>query len=684
MSSHIVATTVAAIIIAYAMPNCYAYAQTKQPLPAQDSIPSRDTIRIKTLQDVIIRAGKYSSTFTSPTPVQVLSGESLRKMNTLSVADAIRYFAGVQLKDYGGIGGLKTVNIRSMGTNHTAVFFDGIQVSNAQNGQIDLGKFSLDNIEEIALYNGQKNVLLQPAKGFSAGGSIYLRTRRPVFTGTERTHATITLKTGSFGLFNPSVLWQQKLSKQVAASLNAEWLQSLGNYKFQSTNGVYDTTTKRHNADIQAWRMEGGLHGFMADSSEWNVKLYAYVSDRGLPGAVVANKFWRGQRQWDRNLFAQASWNKSIGNHYTFLLNAKYAHDYQRYVDPEFTNIQGYLENRYYQQDVYLSAANQYSITSWWDVSLSGDLQWNQLRANLERFAYPTRTTALGALATRAYNKRMEAQASLLGTFVHETVKAGATASDKQEYTPTIMASWQPFAAWPLRIRAFYKNIFRMPTFNDLYYTQIGNTLLKPEYTRQYNAGLTFTTQGNGLLKFLSAQADAYYTDVTDKIVAIPTRNLYRWAMVNLGKVSIHGIDATVQSAWAVSHSVGLTARLSYTYQEAEDRTPNGDNYGHQIVYTPWHSGAFTAGATYTAWQLNYSFIYTGERYNQITNIPVNYTEPWYTHDLALNYQFTPRRIKAVSLTASVNNLFNQQFDVVINFPMPGRHYRFTCQIQLQ
>ena len=84
-------------------------------------------------------------------PVQSLSGDKLEKLAVHSVADAIRYFSGVQIKDYGGIGGLKTVNIRSMGTNHVGVFYDGIELGNAQNGVIDLGRFSLDNMEAVTL-----------------------------------------------------------------------------------------------------------------------------------------------------------------------------------------------------------------------------------------------------------------------------------------------------------------------------------------------------------------------------------------------------------------------------------------------------------------------------------------------------------------------------------------------------
>ena len=89
-------------------------------------------------------------------PVQELSGERLQRLNSHNVADALRYFSGIQIKDYGGVGGLKTVNIRSMGTNHVGVFYDGIELGNAQNGTVDLGRFSLDNMESVTLYNGQK------------------------------------------------------------------------------------------------------------------------------------------------------------------------------------------------------------------------------------------------------------------------------------------------------------------------------------------------------------------------------------------------------------------------------------------------------------------------------------------------------------------------------------------------
>ena len=118
----------------------------------------------------------YKRNFKEVIPVQVLSGKELQRLNSHSVADALRYFSGVQIKDYGGIGGLKTINIRSLGSHHTGVFYDGIQLGNAQNGIVDLGRFSLDDVEEIALYNGQKSDIFP----FSLKGLYFQMEGKPI------------------------------------------------------------------------------------------------------------------------------------------------------------------------------------------------------------------------------------------------------------------------------------------------------------------------------------------------------------------------------------------------------------------------------------------------------------------------------------------------------------------------
>lgn len=620
-------------------------------------------------------------------PVQMLTGEELQKLSVHSVADAIRYFSGIQIKDYGGIGGLKTVNIRGLGTQHVGVFYDGVQLGNAQNGQIDLGRFSLDNMEAVSLYNGQKSAIFQSAKDFASAGSIYMTARHPSFGEGQNYRLKGTFKTGSFGLVNPSVLLEHRLSKQVSGSLSAEYMYTSGKYKFRyrQKNG-YDITETRKNGDVEAIRAEYGLFGDM-QGGEWKAKAYLYNSERGLPGAAVreTGDFVHEDRQWDTNFFLQGSFRKHWGN-YSLQTNGKYAYDYLHYLsDPRLDVTTMYVNNHYRQHELYFSAANMLNILPFWSADVSVDFQWNKLNADLVNFVYPCRYTALVAAATALHFERFKLQASLLGTFVHETTKVpNAAAGDKHKYTPTVVASWQPFKNEDLNLRAFYKKIFRMPTLNDLYYTFIGNIDLNPEYTTQYDIGVTYSRKfRGGYPARLEFQADAYYNEVTDKIVAMPTSNQFRWTMVNLGYVEMRGVDVALQTEWHLLKDLKANLRVNYTYEKAQDFTDaKSDYYGGQIPYIPWHSGSAVLNLSYRDWDMNYSFIYTGERYESSANIPENYAKEWYTNDLSLSRRLHWKKM-LWKLTAEVNNVFNQQYEVVQWYPMPGINFRFVINVEL-
>ena len=635
---------------------------------------------LQRLDEVVVTAKALSK---EVIPVQQLAGAQLQRLGAHSVADAIRYFSGVQIKDYGGVGGLKTVNIRSMGTNHVGVFYDGIELGNAQNGTVDLGRFSLDNMEAVTLYNGQKSVLLQPAKDFASAGSIYLQSRTPRFAAGERQHVKSTFKTGSFGVVNPSIVWDRRLNERISSSVSAEYMYTTGRYKFTyRVEDSYDTTAVRRNGDVNAVRLEGGLFGSIK-GGYWRAKAYLYRSERGYPGAVVKNKFSHEDRQWDTNVFAQGSFRKEFSPRYSLLINAKYAYDYLHYLaDPRRDEALMYVNNRYYQHETYVSVANQYALLPVWDVSFSADYQFNLLDADLTDFVYPRRHTQLLAVATALRFPSVKMHASLLGTLVQDHVRSEAQGADNRaEWTPTVVVSYRPFSALDLNLRAFYKRIFRMPTLNDLYYTFIGNVELEPEYTNQYNLGLTYAKEwGDRWLRRLEVQADVYYNEVENKIVAMPTSNFFRWTMVNLGKVEIRGIDLALQTAWQWGKNWYLTGRVNYTYQKAQDFTdPTDAYYGGQIPYIPWHSGSAVLNLNWREWEMNYSFIYTGERYSSRANIPVNYVLPWYTSDFSVSR--TQHWGKGdLKLTLEVNNLFNQQYEVVICYPMPGTNFKAIVQ----
>ncbi len=634
------------------------------------------------LREVVVTARKPNEDII---PAQVLSGEELRRLNSNSVADALRYFSGVQVKDYGGVGGIKTVNIRSMGTNHTGVVYDGVELGNAQNGQIDLGQFSLDNIEALSLYNGQKSEILQPAKDFGSAGTIYMRTRTPVFNEGETYHARATIRTGSFDLLNPSALIELRLSNRVSASLSTEWINSSGKYKFRyrrvnpAGELAYDTTAVRQNGDINATRIELNTRGTL-NNGTWNFKVYNYNSERGVPGAIVNNVWRRGERIWDTNSFAQGRYTGYFGK-FTTLNNIKYAFYRTHYVNNEDKQVK--IDNLYKQKEIYFSSANEYEITDFWSISASYDFMWNTLEADVYGFVKPDRISQYLSAATALDLDRFKIQASALGTFIHDRIKGQQAPSDKNVFSPAIFMNGYPLRNKDFSIRVFYKKSFRMPTFNDLYYADMGNSKLSPERVAQYNIGLLYDHKSTSVISAARVSVDAYYNRVKDKIVAYPKGQQFRWTMLNLGLVDIHGVDLTGLLTINPYKDLYMTVRGQYTFQRAIDITNPADNYYRdQIPYIPRHSGAAVVNLQWRGWGLNYSWIYVGERYNQQENIRYNYTQPWYTSDLSLSKDFQLGRVSLRALI-EVNNILSQDYDVILNYPMPKRNYRFTITVEI-
>ena len=621
---------------------------------------------------------------------QTLKGEQLKRMAALSVADALRYFSGVQLKDYGGVGGIKTINVRSMGSQHTAVYYNGVQLGNAQNGQVDLGRFSLDNMEQIQLFNGQKSDIFQSAREFGAAGNVYLTTRRPYFKNKERVHVRAQMRCGSFALANPSLGFDVKLTETLALNFDAEYVYSDGKYPFRyrrvlpSGEVAYDTTAIRQNGDINAVRVEGGLHDYYSTTGFFRIHAYNYWSERGIPGAIVNNVWRNGERLWDRNNFVQAEWQDEWFNRWNTRVLAKWANDYTHYKNYDERLLPS--DNEYLQQELYFSFANKVRIFNWWDASLAYDYQYNVLdRSNLLIEAEPEHfgrhSQWLSAATAMNIKEYFRLQASVLMTQISNL----QSPISNPKITPGIFFSLRPYPSIDLSINAFYKQSYRYPTFNDLYYTDLGNANLRPELARQHSVEVAYRTTDKTY--HIDLSASYYYNRVTDKIIAYPKGQQFRWTMLNLGTVKINGVDSKADFSFFLPLNFTLRARLNYTYQTAIDVTnPDDTYYGHQIPYIPWHSGSVVGGLDWKSrcgdhYGFNYSFIYVGKRYSQQENTVYNEVLPWYTHDLAVYAEWNIRQFR-LKANFELNNMLGQDYEVIQNYPMPKQNIRCTLAFQ--
>ncbi|MDE1191019.1 MAG: TonB-dependent receptor [Arachidicoccus sp.] len=632
------------------------------------------------LKEVEVKSIKSNYAAQSITPVQILQHSEIQNINGNNIADAARYFSGVQIKDYGGIGGLKTISVRSLGANHTGVSYNGIFLNDAQNGQIDLGKFSLDNVEQIALYNAQPANLLQTARAFSYASVLELKTIIPEFNDREKIKLKASFNTGSFGLINPSITMQNKINNKLTSSLNTDWQKANGEYDFTYLNGSVTEKGRRTNANINAFHAAYNLRYHVNDSNVVNVDAYYYHSQRGLPGAIILNGGKGTQRYWDDNFFAQAIWRKKLSPKSEFLINGKYNYVYNHYLDTSSFYPNGKDEDIFRQNEFYVSAVYCYRPFSFAQLAYASDLFYNNFFGKDSSFTKqigePARLTILNNISAKLFFDRIEIEGNLLSTSIQNYSDKSYNVRSYQAFAPTVALVYQPIENIPLRIRAFYKNIFRIPTFNDLYYSEVPNTTLKPEYAKQYNIGLTWMQNlVNTFLQNISLTADGYYNHVKDMIVARPGTNIGRWSMHNDGSVDIKGIDVNAKLSFLPIGKLSYSLNANYTFQKAlnMDKTYE-QTYKNQIPYMPKNFGSFNIQANYLSFSFAYNAVFSGYRYALDQNLYSNLLQAWHTQDVLFSYKIQSSKYSSWRIVFELNNLFNKQYQIVWYYPMPGRN----------
>lgn len=634
------------------------------------------------LDEVVVDAPFVARRTTATSPFQVLSRSQFEQQGITDIADALRRFSGVNVKDYGGAGGMKTVSVRSLGAQHTAVAYDGITLTDCQSGQIDFSRFSLDNVSALSLTVGDDDDIFLPARTVASAASIRLQTLQPDFSA-QKWHVNAGVKAGSFGMANPFLRYDRQLGSKVFTSVFGDFMRADNRYPFTLVNGIYKTREHRENNYIETWRGEWNICARPTERSVLNGKVYYYDSFRELPGPVILYNSTSNEELTERNFFTQLHFQTYWDNHWSLQLNGKFNWAYSYYHDQGNEYPGGAMDNRYYQREYYASAAVLYTSWQSWAFSYAADYSFNNLTSDATAGVKPYRHTVLQTLSARYRTPRLTLTALLLGSIYQNKARGGDAARDARRLSPSVSVSWKPWDMADFRLRASYKDIFRVATFTENYFDRWGSRDVKPEVARQWNVGMTYgRSSRQSCLESLTLSADGYYNYVKDKIVAIPY-NMFFWTTVNLGHVDIWGADVNANASFRLAKKHRLLTTLNYTYQHAVDMTtPSSVYYKDQIPYTPEHSGGLSV-----AWEnpwLNLSVHATGasERYASVQNIASNCLDGYVECGLALYRSFRWRGV-GLSVRGDVQNLGDKQYSIVKSYPMPGRSYKLTISINL-
>lgn len=642
-------------------------------------IPS-DSISFDTKIDEVVVTGESRELLPATNTTQTLSLEKSDRLALQGVSDAVRRMAGAEIKDYGGVGGLKTVSVRGLGAKHTLVCYDGLPVTDCQNGQVDLGMFSLDQLDEIRLYIGEDCDINVSASHFASTSVLNLMSYDPINSDKDY-HVVAKLTGGSFGFVNPHLFFDHKIgeNKNNKIKASADFSRADGNYPYTLTNGTLTTEERREHSESVCGHGELSGRIFLSPKTQLKAKTHYYVSDRELPGGVIYYNTVSNETLKDKNAFAEVvsrtDWDSTM-----LMIGGKFNWNGCYYHDEAMMYPGGKLDNRYFQREWYGTAVVRHNFTEHFSMANATDYILNSFNSNIYDCVFPQRHTLLDALSGKFKNDKVTATATLLGSFFFNQVEIGEAPDNYQHLSPSIAVSYKPFAP-SIYFRASYKDIFRMPTFNELYFNSFGARHLDPEKTKQFNVGVSYQYGSEERrVKSFGISADGYFNKVDDKIVAMP--KMFVWSIVNMGYVEIKGLDLMTNLEVKTSDRTSLFFTAKYAYQYAVDLTdPKSDIYEHQLPYIPKHSGNGSVAFENPIVNVSYNVNAVGKRYYLPQNIRPNMMEAYAEHGVSLYKTFDFKKFD-MKLRGDVVNLTDKQYEVVRFYPMPKRSYKGSVEFK--
>lgn len=600
--------------------------------------------------------------------LQSLDSKEIKNLNSEDVGGLLDKFTGITLKNYGGVGAIKTISFRGVSGTHTGIVLDGFLIQNNQIGQVDLSTIPTENLERIRFVNGGNEEELVPVTALNFGNYLSMTSFESTFPIDQfsiRTHS----KFGSFGYLDNYFAFKQRISRSFY-SISGKYRVYQGDFNYLYKNGTQKIQDQRSNNDLKDGGIVLSFGSLIGKSTRFFTSYQMNGFDKGLPGPVIVYNGFSNQRlkSTSQNLNSELIICKNkISSKFYFTG----AHSNLTYADPSFLNLaKNYNEtytNRYFQ----IGNTSKYTIKdSVLKFIFGAEQTYSELHTIQSTSGIPKRSQAQYIVGITGHIYQLNYTLQVGKQFVQD--KERNRLLSQQPFTSAFVIERLKPMKWVGLPRISFKKTYRLPSFGELYYHQIGNTSLKPERVYQSSVGSTFKIPNINTEFAL----DVYRNYVEDKIVAIPTKNLFVWSIQNVSKVEVNGFDLNMLISSTIFRTKS-TLKFGYSYQSVIDVTnPVSPTYGHQIAYLPKHS--FHSELTVSMndrIQIGCNSVYNSTRYSLNENIDFNEVASFFVADIFLNTIFSLRKNHSLKVGMTVKNCLNSSYESIRSFVIPGRNY---------
>jgi vitamin B12 transporter len=624
---------------------------------------SGDTARTYYADEVVVTATRTAIlSADAPSPIQVLTAESIRQINGTTAADLLRTANGVTIKDYGTVGGIRNVAFRGLSTENVLLLVDGNPINDPEYGSVDLSLLPLDAIDRVEVSYGSSSALYG---GNALGGVVNMITRRP----SEDLHARIREEGGSFG------------SRRTAADLEGRvaGIGLLGGFSRETGVDNFpflyhrlddpDTTMFRNNADYR--RTHLFLNGdYQPDKRVALNAAVQYVKfERGLPGPLSSPS---NARQNDEVYRVSSGVDIHLAGDLHIALGGIYNHNNEIYRDP----VEFFPTDLTYRNKVYSLHSQVEWLPAAWDRLVGGlEYSGSTLGVSGISFGFPFLMTPVRVQRAAFISNEILLQGEsewLDRVSLYQTVRYdGYSDVKEQAYSPKFGVNVRISKRYDVRIRSSIGRNFRVPTLNDLYYPNYSNPNLSPEHSTAFDAGIdgALDRSGRQTLEL------TYFNIASTGKIAYDAN----YVPYNVGKAENSGLEIRYNYH---SPDNRIEAYLGFTFIDALKKNKNYETdstYEKQLPYVPKSSGTIGFSFETELGRIGVNQSVASLRYTTADNSTA--LPAYVLTDISIAKKFPLSQIR-LAVRCGVNNVFDIDYQVVQGYPMPGRTYTVGVSVE--
>ncbi len=606
---------------------------------------AQDSLKTKTLADVIVQSNRLTH-FTSGNKIQKIDSATLQSFQTNNLADLLAAHSQVFIKSY-GLGSLATPSLRGTGASHTAVIWNGFNLQNSMNGNVDFALLPVFLLESVDIQHGGAGALFGSG---AVGGAIHLNHSAKFGEGLG---LTAQVGAGSFGNFQQGI--KLKISKKkFVTGLKIFNHRAENNFSFVNTAKLGKPTERQANNAFKQYGFLQENYLKINDYQQIDFHIWYLNADRQIPPTLTTSQSQASQQ--DESLRLTANWN--------------YKKNYVSY----FARSAFFKEKLIYQEpDIQLFAVSK-AIT--WVGEAESKIQLHKhqlLNVGVNHTYFQAETDGYRA-------GKLQHRTALFFSYKVNNAKDtwNAVASLRKELIDSYFAPFTPSLGFEGVLhknwifKGHFSKTYRVPTFNDLYWQSGGNPNLRPE------AGWSGEFSADYALALRTKITMTVFNSLIDNWIAWLPNQQGRWSANNVLKVWSRGLEITARHQIDFQR-VKLNTKLSYNHTISTNEKVgegNENSLYQQVIYVPKHTAQGNISLIYRGLQLSYNHIFTGERF---TTADSSQKLPFFSiGNLSIH-----QKIRQFDIQFQVNNLWNVSYQQIAFRPMPMLNFQAVINYQL-